>query len=130
MADSAPSSESMTYWTLRETLRFTKRNLFFRFAAQARRMGKIFRRHSDSLNGPQPFEIPQNGLGNGCGLSHPFVAPVGSGVSASRTMSLSATSFVSSASRSGSAIRPRVEAIQRCWTAIAVSAIRRPASVR
>jgi hypothetical protein len=85
---------------------------------------------SDSEMAPQPVEIPQNGLGNGTGRCHPFAAAAGSGVSASRTMSLSATSFASSASRSGSAIRPRVEAIQRCWTAIAFSAIRRPASVR
>jgi hypothetical protein len=122
--------KSTAYEPLGETIRFAKRNLFFPFAAQADAMIEIVSRQADSQMAPQPFEIPQNGLANRKGRPYPFAAAAGSGVSASRTMSLSATSFASSASRSGSAIWPRVEAIQRCWTAIAVSAIRRPASVR
>ena len=46
-------------------------------------------------------------------LLHSFAAPAGCGVYASRTMSLSATSFASSASRSDSAMRPSVAATQR-----------------
>jgi hypothetical protein len=58
MTNSAPSSKSTTYWTLRETLRFGKLNLFFRFAAQADRMLEIVHRQADSEMAPQPFEIP------------------------------------------------------------------------
>ena len=51
-------------------------------------------------------------------------------LSSSRTTSRSATSWVSRASSSLSDMRPSVEAIQRCWTMIAFSAVARPVSVR
>lgn len=61
---------------------------------------------------------------------HPLAAVAFDRSSCSRTMSRSAISCVSSASRSAPFMRPRVEAIQRCWTASAFSAISRPDSVR
>jgi hypothetical protein len=90
-----------------------RRDLSFRFAAQADRIIEMVRRQADSEMAPQPLETPQNELANGAGLAHSFAVAAGSGAVCSRTMSRSAISRVSSASRSPSVIRPRVEAIQR-----------------
>ncbi len=76
---------------------------------------------------PQTLEIPQNQLANGAGLARRFGALAGSAFPPPQQYS---ASFAPSATKAGSAMRPSVEAIRRCWKAIAFSTIRRPASVR